>query len=91
MWDKILTMEAISFLIQVSDETEDDESIGQFILFLKKNIDYKVVVMMATQWAGYDDEKQANLAIHTVGIHHASRLIMLMDYLALKYEEGKLV
>lgn len=90
MWSKIFTLETVKFMKKVSEDTEDDESIGQFIQFVEKHIDYKTVVIMATQWDKYEDIKQANLAIKFASMPHASRFIMLMDYLNMKFKKGEL-
>jgi hypothetical protein len=96
MWDKLLNHECRTFMKNlVRDEVEvigeDDKVIDSFFNFLKGNIqDYKVVVVLATQWIGFDDTKQANMAINYVGWKYASHFIMLMDYLSNKFIKGEL-
>lgn len=90
-WDKLLTRDLALFMIKVSDETEDNDSVSRFFDFVRERIiDYKVIVVMATQWKSYDVNKQANLAVHYAGMNHASRFIMMMDYLAIKFIKGEL-
>jgi uncharacterized protein YihD (DUF1040 family) len=98
MWNKIFSVDCVSFMKSVSreggtkeDETEDDVTITAFINFVKERMDYKTIVMMAIQWNNYEDLKQASLAIHHVGLAHASRMIMLMDFLSKKFKNGGLV
>ena len=91
MWNRIFSLDVIGYMLRVSDEMENEDTIYKFIEHMKENNDYKTVVVMATQWDGYEDVKQANLAINQVGWKHASRFIMLMDCLSKKYKEGKLL
>ncbi len=98
MWRKIFSVDAVAFIKSASreggakeDATEDDVTITTFINFVKEKMDYKTVVMMAIQWNNYNDLKQANVAIHHVGIEHASRMIMLLDFLSKKFKNGGLV
>lgn len=72
------------------DHGEDVKMIYNFIEFIKSRVDYKVIVVMATQWESYDDIKQANLAIQIAGEVHASRFMMLLDYMANKFKKGEL-
>lgn len=96
MWNKIFNVQCIAFLLKASGIREDKahgeemQMINIFIDFVKARFDYKVLVVMATQWDGYDDVKQANLAIKCAGEFHASRFIMLMDFLSHRYKKGEL-
>lgn len=90
MWDRIFTKEAIDNIIEISEETEDKDSLKDFTEFIEAEIDYKVVVVLATQWHMLEDIRQANLAIHYAGEFHASRFIMLMDTLSKFIKEGRL-
>jgi hypothetical protein len=87
MWDKVLTIEAFYFIKNFA--TEEDESINNFFIELKKK-DYKTVVVMATLWKTFSETKQAYVAIDYIGWFHASRFIILMDYLSTKYKKGEL-
>ena len=92
MWDKLLNMELTYYMIRVTKETEDEESIQKFYEHIKSRTEneYKLIVVLATQWSEYDDTKQANVAIKVAGMNHASRFIIMMDYLSSKYRKGKL-
>ncbi|MER2008611.1 MAG: hypothetical protein ABS939_14260 [Psychrobacillus sp.] len=90
MWDKILTPELVFWMKKVSGETEDFDTINAFIEHIKNRADYKIIVVLSTQWKGYDDRKQANIAIRIAGMYHASRFILMMDFLSNKFKEGKL-
>ena len=99
MWDKILDLKCWYHMKNAvkDNETgevivEDDFAIKSFFEYLKERIkDYKVLVVLVTQWKTYDDTKQANLAIHHVGWEHASRFIILMDYLSDRFIKGEFV
>lgn len=91
MWNKLLDVKLGMYMVRVTGGTEDDETIYKFFEHIENRIqDYKVVVVLATQWKTYDDMKQANLAIKFAGMYHASRFIIMMDYLADKFEKGEL-
>lgn len=98
MWLKLLTVEAMGFMIRVSNEgkeedgtTENELTIMDFFNWLKKNFSYKTLVVLATQWHKYDEKKQVLLAIYHAGNDNASKMMMLMDYLSLKYQRGELM
>jgi hypothetical protein len=90
MWEKIFTPDAVFYMQKVTGDTEDFNTINGFINHLKQRVDYKTVIILATQWKAYDDVKQANIAIQQAGVFHASRFILLMDFLSKKFVEGKL-
>lgn len=91
MWEKILTEDALEHMITFNkEETEDMETMSKFVEHLIANVDYKVVVVLATQWHGLKDTVQANVAIEAVDEEHASRFIILMDYLSEKFQKGEL-
>lgn len=90
MWDKIFSVELVFYMRKATGDTEDFDTIGAFQEHVKARVDYKQVVILATQWRTYDDLKQANVAIQLAGIFHASRFILLMDYLSKKFEGGSL-
>lgn len=91
MWEKILTKETLAKMVLLHpDVSEDYETMNSFTNFLVNNVDYKAVVVMATQWDSYTDVKQVNLAITIVGEYHASRFILLLDYLNERFKNGEL-
>lgn len=97
MWDRILNDETVLYmqgLTEIHEEYagvgEESEIIKRFFSHLKDSTDYKSVVMMAMSWKTFDDLKQAKLAISCVGQYHASRFIVLMDYLAERFIKGEL-
>ena len=90
MWNKLFTVELVFYMRKVTGETEDFDTIGAFQEHIRARVDYKTVVILATQWHTYEDVKQANIAIKFAGVFHASRFIILMDYLSKKHIEGKL-
>lgn len=90
MWDKLLTPEVVFYMKEVSGDTEDNSTVSKFFEDMKKTVDYKHVVIMATQWYTFDETKQVNLALQFAGEYHASRFIILLDFLSLKFREGKL-
>lgn len=91
MWDKLLSKDLQSFMVKASGESEDSQTTSQFFKIIQKRVkDYKVLVVLATQWKSYEDIKQANVAIKYAGMFHASRFILMMDYLVDKFEKGEL-
>lgn len=90
MWNKLFTPEVVFWMKKTTGDTEDFDTIGGFIEHMKAKTDYREIVILAMQWNTHDDMRQANLAIHFAGIHHASRFILLMDFLSNKFKEGKL-
>lgn len=88
--DRIFTEEAIDYIIKLSEETEDRNTISKFADFVDAEIDYKEIVVIATQWHTFEDLKQANIAIHKAGLFNASRFVMLMDTLSTFIKEGRL-
>lgn len=95
MWDKILNQALALYMTMVTgkdgDRTEDATTISYFFDHVKTHVkDYKVVIVMATEWDKYEEAKQVGIAIHYVGEHHASRFIIMMDYLNQKFKKGEL-
>jgi hypothetical protein len=91
MWNKIIDKECLLFINKAMGEDEDEHIMQNFIGKLKENVkDYKVLIVLSTEWFSYEDTKQANLAIHHVGWFHAGRFIALMDYLSSKFMKGEL-
>lgn len=89
MWEKILNLEAINFITKVSDE--DIDKVAILFDILKQRIeDYDVIVTVAKKWDTFEDTKQAKIALNYAGMFHASRFIILMDYLNMKYKKGEL-
>ncbi|MFQ3543605.1 hypothetical protein Q7A53_05920 [Halobacillus rhizosphaerae] len=94
MWDRLLTIHAFVYMknIKVDGETvEDEESIVNLFKYLREKIDYKYIVVLATKWSKYDELKMVNVAIQIVGVLHASRFCMLMDFLANRFKKGELL
>lgn len=91
MWEKILTEDTLEHIVHFNeDETEDMSTMLNFVEHLMAWVDYKVVVILAIQWATLEDIEQASLAINAVGEAHASRFIIMMDYLSEKFKRGEL-
>lgn len=91
MWEKILTEDVLEHIVTFNkEETEDMQTMMKFVEFLMAWVDYKVVVMLATQWELKEDVEQAIIAIRLVGEEHASRFIIMLDYLSDKYKKGEL-
>jgi hypothetical protein len=95
-WEMILNSETVLYVKamadkEMGDESEDYEKIAEFFEYLKTRTSYKSVVILATQWVKYDEQKQVALAIGMTSELHASRFIMLMDYLAYRFAKGDLM
>lgn len=91
VWERLLNDEARQFMHDAVDEGDDDKLIDSFFALVKTKIDdYRTLIVLAMQWKTYEDEKQANIAVHYVGWFHASRFILLMDFLSDQFVKGKL-
>lgn len=91
MWDNILTADLALYMVKVSDETEDADSIEGFFLFMQKEVTHRnLMILIASQWQLYSPERQVEISVKYGRNQHASRFIMMMDYLSHKYKEGKL-
>jgi hypothetical protein len=91
MWENILTYELGLYMIKVTGQTEDDESVYNYFKFIQNRIeDVNIVKALARQWKSYDTMKQTSLSIRYAGMYNASRFIIMMDYLANKAEKGEL-
>lgn len=94
-WDKILSSDTAIYIKGMADramgdESEEYENISEFFEHLKSRTNYKSIVILATQWIKYEEKKQVALAVNFVGEYHASRFIILMDYLAYRFAKGEL-
>lgn len=96
MWNKLLDKECRTFMHNlIRDEEgvvgEDEEMLTNFFSFIRASVvDYKVLVVLAMKWLGYDEKKQVNIAMNYAGAFYASHFMMLMDYLAHKFIKGEL-
>lgn len=94
MWEKILTEETLEKIIASAfdedDATEDMLTMREFVEYLMANVDYKSVVILATAWGSYDENKQVYYAMNTVDERHASRFMIMMDSLSERFIEGRL-
>lgn len=89
MWDKILTIELIMYMQKVSGDTESKDTVSRFFDVIKQRmVDHKVLIVMAMNWKTYEQEKQVRLAVHHAGMYHASRFIMMMEYMSHKILKG---
>lgn len=90
MWEKIFTVEALQTMIDLSEETEDFKTLEKFVEKIIINNDYRVVVVLATQWESLKEDKQVSIAVNSVGENDASRFMILLDFLADKFKKGEL-
>ena len=90
LWNKIFQPDLYEFMSEVSDESEDEASINKFREHCNKKIDCKAMVILATKWSEYDMFQQVQFAIHYAGEEEASRLMMLLDFMYMKYRKGLL-
>lgn len=94
MWDRILNMKAVAYMLELSkvdgDLGEDSESIMRFFIYLKEHISYPTFFATIIQWSTLNVREQTETAINMVGEYHASRFFMLMDYLSYQYKKGRL-
>jgi hypothetical protein len=93
MWGRLLSQDALFFIVETAEKEagEDGDKVIAFFENLKERvIDYKVIVVLATVWKSLNDTQQANQAVTHAGMYDASRFIILMDYLAMKFEKGEL-
>lgn len=92
MWEKILTDETLEKIIHGlgEDATEDMDTMQDFVNYLIWNVDYKAVVILATQWKSFEEMKQVHYATSIVDESHASRFMIMMDSLSERFIEGRL-
>lgn len=87
MWDRLFSVEAIAFMRKLDEE---DESILQFFSELKTK-KYSDIQKIVLNWHTYEEDQQVGYAIYHVGEFHASRFLMFVDYLSMKYQRGEMV
>jgi hypothetical protein len=88
-WSEILNLESLNFIKNVS--YEEGWRIERFFSLLEYRIkDINILLILAKEWHNLDSHEQARLAVHHAGMFHATRFIILMDYLDLKYKRGEL-
>jgi len=90
MFDDIFGLEAIMFMIHLSDGLEDADKVGQFREMFVAKMDYPVVMSLARGWKKMRETGQVKVAVRYVGENDASRFLMYMDYLAHKIETGEI-
>ena len=89
-WDILLDTDVLNQFIKA--ETEDYQRIELFFGLIKERVeDFRIIASIAKKWDTFPIDKQTKMAINYAGIYHASRFIILMDYLNLKDKKGELL
>lgn len=93
LWDRYATDDAIEYMIEVSrdedgEPTENYVSLHKFLSHAKA-LNYKDVMLTATNWHEQTEISQMKLAIYFAGEYSVSRFIMFMDYLNELIREDK--
>lgn len=88
MFDKIFGMEAVLFMIHLSDGLEDADKVFEFKERFVNKMNYQTVMLLAKSWAGMTEVGQVKVAVRYIGEYDASRFMMYMDYLSKKIEKG---
>ena len=83
----LYTKEFIEFARSRTGGAEDAYTIHSMFEHLLNRTTYLQVIKISKAWTTYDNLHQTNLAITHAGIYHASRFIMLMDFLVKKEAE----
>jgi len=91
MFDKIFGIEAFNFMIKISGETEDLETIHNFREHLIERVDGNTVMKLARKWKDYSLLSQVYMSFAHVDSSELSRFMMYMDYLSEKIAEGDFV
>lgn len=86
MFDNIFGIEAMLFMIHLSDGLEDADKVQEFKDRFVRKMDYTTTMMLARKWNKMTEDGQVNVAIRYMGEYDASRFMMYMDYLAKKIE-----
>lgn len=90
MFDDIFGLEAIMFMIHLSDGLEDADKIGEFREMFVEKMDYHIVMVLARGWSKMTESGQVKVAVRYVGEYNVSRFLMYMDYLSHKIETGEI-
>lgn len=88
MFDKIFGMEAVLFMIHLSDGLEDADKVFEFKERFVNKMNYTNTMILAKNWSNMTEIGQAKVAIRYMGDNDASRFMMYMDYLSKKIEKG---
>lgn len=81
------TKEFIDFAYKKTEGAEDNHTIHTFLEHLNQRTKYNDIMRIARRWTKYDNLHQTNLAITHAGIYHATRFILLMEFLSMKEVE----
>lgn len=92
-WNRILNAETVIYVIEMAKkeaggDSEEEKYVRELFDVLRENTDYKSIVLLAMQWKGFSEASQVNFAITIVGEYHASRFMIMMDYLSYRHAKG---
>lgn len=85
LWEQTLSNELFTYMINFTDEDgdsiEDASGVVDFFEHVSNRILYSDAIQLASKWHTLDEAKQVSVAISRCGEYHASRFMILMDYL----------
>lgn len=81
---EINIVELAVFMSEISDGSEDLETTVKFLEHLDSR-DMPDIRPIVRDWDMFNEIGKAEIAINFAGLHHASRFIMLIEYLIAKY------
>jgi|SRR5690606_41462852 len=85
LWDFTLHEGLHNFMINVKDEDgetlESEDNLSDFYEHVKSTVSQKDVVKLSIEWNDLSENEQVLNAVALCGEYHASRFMMMMDYL----------
>lgn len=87
LWEQTLNEKLFTYMINFVDEEEgeyieDESGVLDFFEHVGNRVLYSDAIQLASKWDSLDEMKQVSVAISRVGEYHASRFMILMDYLS---------
>lgn len=84
IFDNIFGAEAVMAMIELSEGTEDSDTIQKFRDKLVHRVSYQTLLKIAEEWQGLSLKEQVETAVFRMEESHASRFMLYMDYLSEK-------
>lgn len=84
IFDEIFGAEAVMVMIELSEGTEDGDTIQEFRDKLIHRVSYQTLLKIAEEWKNLSWKKQVDTAVFRMEESHASRFMLYMDYLSEK-------
>lgn len=86
LWVTVLTPNLFIHIANIKDEDgehiEDEKSVSDFFEHVENTILYSDVIALSNVWNDLSESKQVSVAIKMCGEYHASRFMIMMDYIS---------